>query len=370
MKKFIKKFIFAYTFWGPEIGLSSCLFKHAWHTYPAVSQFSYRVLGTARSMIGGLYQEVYRSFIKSSQESTVPADVTAHAVDTHAGGDYHTQYGGHDHGHTGISHDDPYPLPHYKNPHSSYGPPGYNRRMDNVMEMLKNLQPKNISRMRRDLRDSGKVRLVQLNPEDLRNMKSNFRTSEPLPKIEIIEARSVPKYDPNQIKRAHFEPTTIRIDADLEIVKSNEISLEDLSADHLHASSSAENEVYKSPSFPNYKLPKVEFSPEPHHEIHGPHPVYGVPSRKPSYKPHYGIPDHVNVKDLLPAHHHEYHVKPHPDEPEPPQWLTIPFENIILEKLGFHPPGVTPKNPSPLKCSQYYAIGLLWRTFEHYLAKL
>jgi hypothetical protein len=315
-------------------------------------------------MLGGLYQEVYRSFYKGSQENH--EDAGAHAAVDTTGDNYHN-YGGH----IENTHSDPYPLPHYKNPHASYGPPGHNRRVDDVVEMLKNLKPKNITRFARDLKESGKLRVISIDPNDLKNMKSSFQNSLPFPQIEIIESRSIPKYNAeSQIKRAHFEPTTIRIDADLEIVKSNEISLENLSAnsENYHGSYSVENEVYQAPSFPNYKLPKVEFSQE---IPHGPKPhiVYGAPSKGASHKPHYGIPDHVNIKNLLPAHHHEYHIKPH-DEPEPPKWLTIPFENIILEKLGFLPPGVIPKNPTPMKCSQYYAIGILWRTFETYLSKL
>lgn len=398
----------AYTFWGPEIGLSACLFKYSWVKYPAVPQITYRIIGTARSMIGGLYTEVYRSMTQAEfvteETSTKLADLTNEDYLNHHGGYSVLNYNG------GTQ----YPLPDYPNPQANYGPPApYNRRMDVIIDMLKNLKPKNGSRIGRDYKQTGRNMQHYRVAEDSDEFMKLFGRSQSTPtimkpapfgKIEIIEAQSVPQatspetinnqmmetntktsQQGNDIRRVHFEPTTLR-NNNVEIVKSNEINYQDYVAkkEHFDVSSSSENDVYLHDTLPKYNMPANQYGPahyepaDPIYELPKQKPavVYGPPPAKP--KPVYGVPTpdhHIESNDIYSfspgsAHHHEYHIGSHPNEPEPPKWLTFPIENIILEKLGLNPPGAKPKDPSVANCGKLYVVGILWRSFETYLSGL
>lgn len=345
---------------------------------------------------------------------------------------YHGGYSYNTHSVLSQPNSDAYPLPDYPNPQPVYGVPPYNRRMDVLVDMLKNLKPKNGTRAGRQYKPTGRdIQHYRLSEDDEEYMKifgKSFKTPttmQPAPfgKIEIIEAKSVPQStsadttnkpvsqtpqnsNENSIRRAHFEPTTQRYSSssngNIEIVKSNEINLQDYQFTNEVPSSSSsyssqENEVYLSESLPKYNSPVVvdkygppSYKPAPPlYELPKPKPavVYGPVKSKPAAvygppskpRPVYGVPNnpdiHIHSNEILGfspenVHHHEYHVGSHPTEQDPPKWLTFPIENLILEKLGLSPPGAKPREPSVVNCGKLYVVGILWRSLETYLAGL
>lgn len=64
-KRKFKKLFMHYAHYGPEIGFCTCLAKHAWFKYPAMSQITYATLGHARRSISSFMQDVMEGFVQT-----------------------------------------------------------------------------------------------------------------------------------------------------------------------------------------------------------------------------------------------------------------------------------------------------------------
>lgn len=75
VKRSLKKIFFAWTFYGPEVGLCSCLFKYAWFNYPIVPEMSHAVMSRASRMVNGLmsdFMEGYRNANRNPPQHSSP----------------------------------------------------------------------------------------------------------------------------------------------------------------------------------------------------------------------------------------------------------------------------------------------------------
>lgn len=154
VKRSIKKVFHAWTYYGPEVGLCSCIFKFAWHTYPVVPEISYAMMGQARKAMSGFMGEFWRGYQEKVHQDDHHHRISDKVAQTTAADyiDYQS-----------------YRIA----PQSNYISPEFRRvgaftnnlpenapliektnpqQLNSVVEMLKNLQPKgNASRFGRNL---------------------------------------------------------------------------------------------------------------------------------------------------------------------------------------------------------------------------
>ncbi|KAG5676712.1 hypothetical protein PVAND_006525 [Polypedilum vanderplanki] len=68
VKRSLKKTIKTVGYFGPEIGLCSCLVKYAWYSYPIVPEITYNAIGRAKRAFGGFVQDFMQGYQESQHQ--------------------------------------------------------------------------------------------------------------------------------------------------------------------------------------------------------------------------------------------------------------------------------------------------------------
>lgn len=350
MRRSIRKVMYRFNWWGPEIGLSSCMFKYAWYKYPIIPQTTYRMMGTARRMMTNFAYDFYQGFMEEQMRdhhriSNKVAETTAEDFEN-----YQYEY---------------YPDFKEMGPHASNLPqPFYsasnnknnnnnnnqqqslpNRRMDDIVEMLKNLEPKTKRNAKNnDMRGNtdnqqtlNQFRIVQKDGDDIKKFPMNYHDD---------TANKVNGTSNNGTVHNAKEDTNNKSQTDAKVVVESRsvVSKNGVTnrADYL---------IDRQYSYGSPIVPYQEGYQQ--HAFAPPENIYHHPS------------DHSGG-----AHYYKHEIDSNNNYDRPkPGWLSFNFEDIILEKLGLTPPGKSAKGSGIMKCSQFYIVSALWRTLEQFLIK-
>jgi hypothetical protein len=68
MKRSLKRAFRTVGYYGPEIGLCSCMIKYAWYNYPVVPEITYSAIGRAKRAFGGFVQDFMHGFQESQNQ--------------------------------------------------------------------------------------------------------------------------------------------------------------------------------------------------------------------------------------------------------------------------------------------------------------
>lgn len=318
VKRSFKKIFFAWTYYGPEIGLCSCLFKYAWFTYPVVPEITYTAMGRARRFISGFMHEFMQGFVEERSKDQynhhrisdkVAATTADDYYDYQSNQGYYSNYG---------------PFRRVGN-HADNLPENVplveksNTQLNNVVEMLKHLQPKaNVSEF--------VIRLA-------RHIKSRPRKPNNAQQFRFVsddgdEIRYFAKHHQRDSAKEAGNATKPTISETNDVVDE--------------ARSSAESNVG---------------AVEERAYSYGP-PPKGLPSYSELPPPDYSF-----YKNGI--HHHVHDLRK--DKSHPPVkgggWLKVDFEEAILSALGLSHPGRSIK-PSVTKCSKIYTFNVILRFFQ------
>lgn len=315
-KRSIKKFLFAWTFYAPEFGFCSCLFKYAWYTYPIIPEVTVSALGRARRMISGFMYNFWEGYADEQANaqyriSSKVADMTAEDYYDYKNNEVRDgAYGPfrRDGNYANIKPEN-VPIVEKLNP-----------KLTNVVEMLKNLQPKaNASDF--------VIRLI-------RHMKS----------------------PPNNIHQFHF------VNDDGDKIKY-----------HRH-DEARDDEIAIRPAINETKVNTVEKGRSAMASNLGPvtKPIVDrigfdvIPPGLPSFSE---LPsaDYTYYENGVYHHVHDLrHIKGHYPQKKKRNsggWLSFDFEDAILTALGLSHPGRSVK-PSVIKCSKIYAFQAVLRFIQ------
>lgn len=84
VKRSLKKIFFAWTYYGPEVGLGSCLFRYAWFNYPIVPEMSHAVMSRASRMVNSFMGDFWTEYARDRRnnlEYRVSSKVAAMTAD-------------------------------------------------------------------------------------------------------------------------------------------------------------------------------------------------------------------------------------------------------------------------------------------------
>lgn len=316
VKRSFKKIFFAWTYYGPEIGLCSCLFKYAWFTYPVVPEITYTAMGRARRFLGNFMQDFMQGFVEERSKdhyriSDKVAATTADDFYDYQNNQVYSNYGPYRRvGNNAENLPENVPLAEKSNP-----------QLNNVVEMLKSLQPKaNVSdfviRLARHIKsqprkpnNAQQFRFVSDDGDEIRYFAKNHQ-------------RDAAKATGNATKPTISETSDGKVD---DVVVEARSSV---------ASNDAERAYHYGP--PPQGLPTYNELPPP---------------------------DYSYYKNGI--HHHVHDLRK--DKSHPPVkgggWLKFDFEEAILSALGLSPPGRSIK-PSVSKCSKIYIFNAILRFFQ------
>lgn len=62
LKRSLQRIFFAWTYYGPEMGLCNCLFQYAWFNYPIVPEMSHTVMSRASRMVNGFMNDFWSGY--------------------------------------------------------------------------------------------------------------------------------------------------------------------------------------------------------------------------------------------------------------------------------------------------------------------
>ena len=347
MRRSLRKVMYRFNWWGPEIGLSSCMFKYAWYKYPIIPQTTYRMMGTARRMMTNFVYDFYQGFMEEQMRdhhriSNKVAETTAEDFEN-----YQYEY-----------------YPDYKEmgPHASNLPkPFYsvynnnnnnqqqqshpNQRMDDIVNMLKNLEPKTKRNAKsNDMRGNtvnhqtlNQFRIVQKDGDDIKKFSINYHDD---------TANKVNGTSNNGTIQNVKEDTNNKRQTDAKVVVESRSVVSKNGVTRRGDNLIDRQYIGGLPRDPYHEgYQQHAFAP--------PENIYHYPS-EPSNGAHYYTHETSNNNNY--------------DHPKP-GWLSFNFEDIILEKLGLAPPGKSAKGSGIMKCSQFYIVSALWRAIEQYVIR-
>lgn len=351
MRRSIRKVMYRFNWWGPEIGLSSCMFKYAWYKYPIIPQTTYRMMGTARRMMTNFAYDFYQGFMEEQMRdhhriSNKVAQTTAEDFEN-----YQYEY---------------YPDFKEMGPHASIpAKPFYsvsnnnqqqqqqyqqslpNRRMDDIVEMLKNLEPKT--------KRNAKNNDMRVNTDNQQTL-NQFR-------IVLKDGDDIKKFPMN-----YHDDTANKVNG-----TSNNGTVHNVKEDTYNKRKTDANVVVESRSVvsKNGVTRRTDNLIDRQYIYNSPEQPYnGVEYQQHAYAPNENVYHHPSEPSSG-AHYYEHDSSSNNnnyDHPKP-GWLSFNFEDIILEKLGLAPPGKSAKGVGVMKCSQFYIVSALWRTLEQFLLK-
>lgn len=326
VKRSFKKILYTWTFYGPELGLCSCMFKYAWFTYPVVPEMTHAMMGRARRMVSGFMEDFWQGY--SDNQSNDHYRISNKVAQTTAD-DYYDYQSKHAFtpfrrvGNHAANLPENVPIVEKLNP-----------KLVNVVDMLKNLQPKaNVSDF--------VIRLA-------RHLKSPPRKPNKTQQFRFVSD------DGDEIKyfakQRHGEATKAIGNATKPAISSTS----DGKVDVVGRSSIASN--VRLVARPPVARPPVErvFDLEPS----------GPPPGLPSFDE---LPpaDYTYYENGV--HHHVHDLRKNKDKREPPVqgggWMAFDFEDTILQALGLANPGRSVK-PSVAKCSKIYVFNVLLRFIQ------
>lgn len=302
MKRSFKKIFYAWTYYGPEIGLCSCLFKYAWFTYPVTQEITYAAMGRAKRLVSGFMEDFMTGFAEQrskDQHHSISEKVAATTAD-----DFYNFQDNEAHSNYGpfrrvSNHDDNVPLVEKTNP-----------QLSSVVELLKNLQPKaNVSDF--------VIRLA-------RHIKNQPRKPNNVQQFRFVSD------DGDEIR--YFAKQHQRDEAKASVNTTKPIN------DVVEARSSVGSNDKRAYSY-------------------GP-PPSGLPSfnELPSA-------DYSYYKQGTYYHVHDLRKDKKPAPVKGGQWLKFDFEEAILSAMGVSHPGRSLK-PTVAKCSKIYAFNFVLRCVQ------
>lgn len=307
MKRSIKKVFFAWTYYGPEIGLCSCLFKYAWFTYPVVPEITHAVMGRAQRLMSGFMQDFMQGFIEERSKdhyriSDKVAATTADDFYDYQNNQVYSNYG-------------PYRRVDNRADNMPESVPiieKSNPQLNILVEMLKNLEPKaNVSDFVTRL-----ARHIKFQPRKLNNAQQFRFVSDDGDEI---------RYFAKQHQR----------DAAKAIGNATKSTISEANSGEAEARSASERAYSYGPPPPGL-------------------PTYNeLPPADYSY-----------YKDGV--HHHVHDLRKNKQYSRPVKgggWLNFDFEEAILSALGLGNPGRSIK-PSVTKCSKVYVLNAILRFFQ------
>lgn len=360
MKRSFRKIFYTWSYYGPEIGLCSCLFKYAYFTYPVVPEVTHAVMGRARRMVNGFMNDFWRGYAEEQAKDhhRISNKVAETTADDYI--DYQTfqpfpivqpfrRVGNHADNlpdNVPIRVEKINPLPVEKS----------NPLVANVVEMLKNLQPKKkvddfVNKLARKF-TGGRLTFRHgdndneigdfAKPHHDDGAKVNKNTT--LSSISNGNGDDPPPGEP----------------------RNSKISPDDFALFKRDASRDVNNGEGRNLAPPNLK------PMQQHLTIDRAGFVYGAPQGLPTYN-HLPPADYTYVKDGV--HHHVHDLrknKPHypPSDSHSSKggWLSADFEDTILEVMGLSDPGRSAA-PSVLKCSKVYVFQKVLRIFQKLIFK-
>jgi hypothetical protein len=309
VKRSFKKFFFAWTYYGPEVGLCSCLFKYAWFTYPVVPEITYAAMGRAKRFVSGFMEDFMQGFVeqRSKEHYRISDKVAATTADdfyNYQSNEVYSDYGPYRRiGNHAENLPENVPLIEKSNP-----------QLNSVVELLKNLQPKaNVSdfvtRLARHIKNQPQkpdnvqqFRIVSDDGDEIRYLakhhqhddaKAAANTTKPISEVDVLEARSS--------------------------VASNVDSVSE--------------RAYR----------------------YGP-PPQGLPSFNELPPADYTYYKHG-------TYHHIHDLRKDKKPPKGGHWLKFDFEEAILSAMGLSHPGRSLK-PTVAKCSKIYIFNVLLRFIQ------
>lgn len=325
VKKKLKKLFYVFNWWGPEIGYCTCLFKYAWHTYPIVPEMTYSVMGRARRMVTGFMQEFYSGFQEAQYKDSnrISGQVAEMTADDYYDYQRTNVIQGPFRRVSDFAGNIPENVPViYKHP-----------KLNNVVEMLKNLQPKANStpepfriRYARHLQNA----MLQYKPKS--NNTQQFRIAS-VDDDEIKTFTNKQQREIAKIMESTEKPAPI-----IDKVNDGKVFVEGRSSVSTNVQA-RNNDIARRAYFTG-----------------GPPPGLPTFDELPPADYHY-------YKNGV--HHHVHDLRKDKHPPRGGGWLSFNFEDIILQQLGLAPPGKSlAGGPSALKCSKIYAVGVAWRWLQ------
>lgn len=324
VKRSLKKIFFAWTYYGPEVGLCSCMFKYAWFTYPIVPEVSHAVMGRARRMVSGFLNDFWQGYA-NSQSSDDQYRISNKVADTTADDYYDYQSSNKVYGafrrngqQQAANFVEKAPIVEKVNP-----------QLFNVVDMLKNLQPKmNVSDFVIRL-----ARNIKFQPQNPHNVQQFRTVSDEFKYFPSNHQRDETKATGNAAK-----PPTSEINRD-KVIPDNLVVVDGRS----FVQSGFKTNVSQIAT-------KKLFDLAP-----------GPPPGLPSYNE---LPpaDYSYYKGGI--HHHVHDLRKdkgsYPSQVKGGGWLAFDFEDVILQALGLSNPGRSIK-PSVVKCSKAYIFNVILR---------
>lgn len=334
VKRSLKKIFHVWTYYGPEFGLCSCMFKYAWFTYPIVPEVTHTVMSRARRMVSGFMNDFWQGYA-NSQNSDDHYRISTKVADTTADDYYDYQSSNKVYANHG---------PFRRNGQQQTGniPENVpiveklNPQLVSVVDMLKNLQPKaNVSDFVTRF-----ARHIKFQPQSSHNAQQ-FRT--------VSDDGDEIKYFPNRNQRDETKATGNATKPSSREVNKNKADAYNVLV--IDGRSIVQSRVSQIASKKLFDL--------------APGPPPGLPS----------------FNELPPAdynyykggvHHHVHDLRKekgsYPSQVKGGGWLAFDFEDVILQALGLSNPGRSIK-PSVVKCSKAYVFNVILRlvqtTFLH-----
>lgn len=328
VKRSLKKIIYKFTLYGPEIGLCKCLFKYAWFNYPVVPEITHAMMGRARRMVSSFMQDFMQGFIEE-QSSNDHYRISNKVAQTTADDYYDYQA---------------------KHANTNYGPfrrvgefvgnlpenvpiiEKSNPKLDNLVQMLKNLQPKaNVTDF--------VIRLA-------RNIKSQPRRPNNVQQFRIVSD------DGDEIKyftkHRHNDESKVELKAEVVTVRpamNKTVAIKSGTVTEGRSSVSSNVRQVAQP-----KIERVGLS-------YGPPPA-GLPTFN-DLPP----PDYTYFKDGVHHHIHDLRKDKKPLPVKGGGWLTVDFEDAILSALGLSPRAHLVQ-PTVKACGKSYVIAFIFRTIQ------
>lgn len=332
MKRSLKKILHAWTYYGPEVGLCSCMFKYAWFTYPIVPEVTHAVMGRARRMVSGFMDDFWKGYV-SSQSSEDHYRISNKVADTTADDYYDYQssnkvYANHDaFRRNGQQKADNFPE---KAPIVEK----VNPQIFNVVDMLKNLQPKaNVSDFVIRF-----ARHIKFQPQSSLNVKQLRTVSDDGDRIKNFSSN---QHDEAKATGNTAKPPTSKINGSK--VNANDVV------------------VINGRSFvqSGFKPNMSQIASKKVFDL-----ALGPPPGLPSFNE---LPpaDYSYYKGGV--HHHVHDLRKdkgsYPSQVKGGGWLAFDFEDVILQALGLSNPGRSMK-PSVVKCSKAYVFNVILRLIQ------
>jgi hypothetical protein len=343
-KRSLKKVFHAWTYYGPEVGLCSCLFKFAWVTYPVVPEVTYAAMGRARRMVSSFMHDFMHAFKQeiNNDHHRISSKVAQTTAD-----DYYDYQSNQVYPTRGPA------LQPFRRvgTHASNLPENVpliektvNPDLLNVVDMLKHLQPKanatefgirlarHLKSQPRKLNSAQQFRFVNDDGDDIRNVHNETNATE-----SRAFNGNYPQRGPQPLGPPPIGLQPLR----QQQLGPQPLGHQPFGPQPIDRTFSSHGAPHGLPTLNN--LPPADYTYYKHGTYHH---VHDLRKNKGSYPPK------------------EHHGHSHKGG-----WLAFDFEDAIMQALGLARPGRA-SLPSIAKCSKIYVFQAILRFFQKTLVGL